>query len=116
VTSYGYPNDETPDTYSSMGIGSFSGQEAIKAAKRGDAHPMQLQAGDIAVSPDKERELRAAGVRPGDEIELTYSDGRTHRGRWMDRTSNRLRGRWDIYSPQAPSTDNDTPVTSFRKL
>jgi len=116
VTSYGYPNDETPDTYSSMGIGSFSGQEAIKAAKRGDSHPMQLQAGDIAVSPDKERELRAAGVRPGDEIELTYSDGRTHRGRWMDRTSNRLRGRWDIYSPQAPSTDNDTPVTSFRKL
>jgi hypothetical protein len=116
VTSYGYPNDETPDTYSSMGIGSFSGQEAIRAAKRGDSHPMQLQAGDIAVSPDKERELRAAGIRPGDEIELTYSDGRTHRGRWMDRTSKRLRGRWDLYTPGGPSPLNDTPVTSFRKL
>lgn len=116
VTSYGYRGDETPDRWSSMGIGSFSGAAAINAARRGQSHPMQLQAGDIAVSPDKERELKAAGIQPGDTIEIRYADGRTHTGRWMDRTSNSLRGRWDIYSPSGPSGDNDTPVTSFRKL
>ncbi len=116
VTSYGYRGDETPDRWSSMGIGSFSGTAAINAARRGESHPMQLQAGDIAVSPDKERELKAAGIQPGDTIEIRYADGRTHTGRWMDRTSKSLRGRWDIYSPSGPSGDNDTPVTSFRKL
>ena len=116
VTSYGYRGDTTPDRWSSMGIGSFSGTAAINAARRGQSHPMQLQAGDIAVSPDKERELKAAGIQPGDTIEIRYADGRTHTGRWMDRTSNSLRGRWDIYSPSGPSGDNDTPVTSFRKL
>lgn len=116
ITSYGYRGDETPDRWSSMGIGSFSGTAAINAARRGQSHPMQLQAGDIAVSPDKERELKAAGIQPGDTIEIRYADGRTHTGRWMDRTSKSLRGRWDIYSPSGPSGDNDTPVTSFRKL
>ncbi len=126
VTSYGYKGDSTPDKNSSMGIGSWSGQAAEDAARAGRPHPGRLREGDIAVSPDIERQLRAAGVKPTDEIEITYANGQTHRGRWMDRTANDaqarrlglkpLRGRWDLYTPGGPSPLNDTPVTSFRKL
>jgi hypothetical protein len=126
VTSYGYKADKWADTLSAMGIGSFSGQAAEKAAKLGKDHPMRLKPGDLAVSPDVERQLRRAGVKPADPIEIVFADGTTHRGRWMDRTANDaqarrlklppLRGRWDIYSPDGSSPLNDKPVTSFRRL
>jgi hypothetical protein len=126
VTSYGYKADPWADTLSAMGIGSFSGNAAEKAAKLGKDHPMRLKPGDLAVSPDVERQLRRAGVKPADPIEIVFADGTTHRGRWMDRTANDaqarrlklppLRGRWDIYSPDGSSPLNDKPVTSFRRL
>jgi hypothetical protein len=109
-----------------MAVGSFSGTAAEKSAKLGKPHPMLLQPGDLAVSPDVERKLRDADVKPGETIELVFADGTTHRGRWMDRTANDkqarakglppLRGRWDIYSPDGTSPLNDKPVTSFRRL
>jgi hypothetical protein len=126
VTSYGYKADPWADTLSAIGIGSFSGSAAEKAAKLGKDHPMRLKPGDLAVSPDVERQLRRAGVKPADPIEIVFADGTTHRGRWMDRTANDaqarrlklppLRGRWDIYSPDGSSPLNDKPVTSFRRL
>ncbi len=126
VTSYGYKGDEWSDPLSAMAVGSFSGTAAEKSAKLGKPHPMLLQPGDLAVSPDVERKLRDADVKPGETIELVFADGTTHRGRWMDRTANDkqarakglppLRGRWDIYSPDGTSPLNDKPVTSFRRL
>lgn len=126
VTSYGYKADPWADTLSAMGIGSFSGSAAERAAKLGRDHPMRLKPGDLAVSPDVERQLRRAGVKPADPIEIVFADGTTHRGRWMDRTANDaqarrlklppLRGRWDIYSPDGTSPLNDKPVISFRRL
>ena len=126
VTSYGYKGDRWSDPLSAMAVGSFSGTAAEKSAKLGKDHPMLLKPGDLAVSPDVERQLRRAGVKPADPIEIVFADGTTHRGRWMDRTANDaqarakglppLRGRWDIYSPDGSSPLNDKPVTSFRRI
>jgi hypothetical protein len=98
ITSYGYPDDETPDTNSANGIGSFTTEADAKAGR--DA-ATRLRPGDIAVSPDVERALEAAGVKPRQEITVTLADGTTHRGRWMDRTADSLTGRIDLYSPDA---------------
>ena len=110
ITSYGYPDDETPDTNSANGIGSHTTEADAKGAR--DA-PTRLRPGDIAVSPDVERELTAAGVKPREEITVQLADGSTHRGRWMDRTRSDLTGRIDLYSPDAKDTRSGARVVGW---
>jgi hypothetical protein len=110
ITSYGYPDDETPDTNSANGIGSYTTEADAKGAR--DA-PTRLRPGDIAVSPDVERELTSAGVKPRQEITVTLADGTTHRGRWMDRTRSDLTGRIDLYSPDAKDARSGAKVVGW---
>jgi hypothetical protein len=110
ITSYGYPDDETPDTNSANGIGSFTTRADALADRSAET---RLRPGDIAVSPDVERELTAAGVKPRDEITVTLADGTTHRGRWMDRTSSSLTGRIDLYSPEAKDARSGKKVVGW---
>jgi hypothetical protein len=116
VTSFGYANDSTPDRNSSMGIGAFTTEEDAKGDR---SAPTRLQPGDVAVSPDVERMLRSAGVRPQDKFLVELENGEKRLVRWNDRTANDneiaeinarrkkeqkptlplMRGRIDFYSP-----------------
>jgi hypothetical protein len=113
ITSYGYPGDTTPDSNSKVGIGAWVSDAEAERIKAGENTPNRLREGDIAVSPDVERQLVAAGIQPKQEITVRFADGSTHTGRWMDRTSPSLRGRVDLYSPGGPSSLNDTPVVGI---
>lgn len=126
VTSFGYDGDTTPDANSSAGIAAFTTEADAKAGR--DA-PTRLKDGDLAVSPDVEDSLRAANVRPGDVVEVTFEDGTTHKGRWLDRTaqdaqilagkvpgvSKVLRGRIDIYSRGGKHAKDGVKVVSFNR-
>lgn len=118
ITSYGYATDSTPDSNSAAGIGAWVSAEEAARIKAGEITPNRLRAGDFAVSPDKEAELRESGFKPGDLITLKLANGETHTGRWMDRTAatfngRALTGRFDVYSPDGPSPLNDTRVTGW---
>jgi len=104
ITSYGSPDDSTPDSNSTAGIGAWVSDAEAARIKAGETTPNKLKAGDLAVSSDVEDQLRAAGVTPGSTIQVKTSDGTTHSGRWMDRTAKSyngktLTGRVDVYSP-----------------
>lgn len=97
VTTFGSPDDPYLDSNSAKGIGAFG----------------KLEPNDIALSPDMEKEVRAKGIKPGDNISVTMENGDVVQGRWMDRTAQDsdvksgkikgvtqpLRGRVDIYTP-----------------
>ena len=44
---------------------------------------------------------------------MQLEDGTTRRGRWMDRTADSLTGRFDFFSPDGPSPDNDKAVVAW---
>jgi len=126
VTKYGYSSDPHGDPLSAAAIGAFSGSEAEAAAKAGNAHDNLLKPGDLAVSPDVEEQLRAAGVEPGDFIKVKLADGSTRTTRWMDRTATDeqarkrglapLRGRWDFYRPDGRDSADGAAVVGFEKI
>ncbi len=122
VTSYAYSNDETPDSNSSAGIGAFVPDEEQAKIKRGEESAYKLREGDFAVSPDVEKSLRRAGIRPGDEVAVKMEDGSTQSGRWMDRTAaewegKAVTGRWDFYrgGKRTKHEKEAMKVTGFRR-
>ena len=112
-TAYGYANDETPDRNSSDGIGAWVSSAEAARIRRGEPSEMRLQPGDLAVSRDIEAQFRAQGIRPGDPVTLHYANGTTHTGRWMDRTDGSLDGRFDLYSPDGPPSNDGSKITGF---
>lgn len=110
VTSYGYSGDPNTDSNSRNGVGAWDNK---------------LTADSVAVSPDVEQQLTAAGVQPNDWVNLQLSDGSTVRKQWSDRTANDktaaklglqpLRGRWDFYSPGGVHAQDGLRVLSFTK-
>ena len=126
VTSYGYPNDSTPDANSSAGIGAFVPDAEQAKIKAGQPSSFRLKEGDIAVSPDVEAQFRAAGVEPGGDVMVTLKNGEKRRVRWMDRTANDataaklglkpLRGRFDFYSPNGKHSLDGMAVTAWEKV
>lgn len=117
VTSYAYDNDETPDSNSSAGIGAFVPTAEQERIKRGEPSPYRLKRGDFAVSPDVEKSLKDSGIQPMEEVEIQFSDGTTQTGRWMDRTSDSLTGRWDFYQggKKGKHAKEGGKVTGFRR-
>lgn len=117
ITSFGYASDEWADSQSAKGVGAFTipGDEETK-----------LKPNDFAVSPDGEKKLVEAGVKPRDKVRLKLSNGQTVEGRWMDRTANDsqaarlglkpLRGRWDLYSPAGKHDFDGVTVLGFETL
>lgn len=116
ITSYGYANDPTPDSNSLAGIGAFVPPEEQAKIKAGQDSPYRLRDGDIAVSPDIEAQFRKSGIKPGDELIVHGEGGAARRVRWMDRTSPKLSGRVDFYSPQGSPKDDGGAVTGFSLL
>ncbi|WP_038164747.1 hypothetical protein [Verrucomicrobium sp. BvORR106] len=123
ITSYGYPSDIWKDSASLAGIGAFVPDAEEAKIRRGEESPYKLRESDFAVSPDVEKQLRKAGVSPGETVKLKLSDGSTVSGRWMDRTVtdrqapkqglSPLRGRWDLYSPAGPNAKDGVGVIGF---
>jgi hypothetical protein len=94
ITKYGYekPGDKDYDTNSARGIG---------------AADNQLTPGEsVALSPDLER---STGAKIGDKVVVTLANGEKMVKRFDDRTSKRLKGRVDIYSP-----DGNQPLDGLR--
>ncbi len=112
-TAYGYSSDPTPDSNSSAGIGAWVPDAEAAAIRRGEPSDFRLRPGDLAVSRDIEAQFRRQGLNPGDTVTLQYGDGSTHTGRWMDRTSDTLSGRFDLYSPDGPPANDGSPITGF---
>jgi hypothetical protein len=84
ITKYGYekPGQADYDSNSARGIG---------------AADNQLVPGEsIALSPDIEK---STGAKIGDKVVVTLANGEKMVKRFDDRTSKRLKGRVDIYSP-----------------
>lgn len=99
ITHYGYEKfgDADWDKYSAKGIGAHNNQlVALRSA---------------AVTPDIERRF---GLKFGDELEITTKDGQTRLVTFDDRTSDKLRGRVDIYDPN--KTLGDMSLASIRKV
>ncbi|SKA85056.1 hypothetical protein SAMN02745166_01092 [Prosthecobacter debontii] len=121
ATRYGYANDSTPDSNSRAGIGAWVSPQEQARIKAGEDTPNRLRSGDLALSPDVERAMRMAGIKPGQTLALQYADGSEHVGRWMDRTATSyqgkaLTGRFDIYDPDGSHAARDGhPVVSFKR-
>jgi hypothetical protein len=114
-TSFGYKNDPYWDSNSGAGIGAFVPTSEQNKIKNGQASTYKLREGDIAVSPDIERQFRSSGVKPGQSVKINYIDGTSHTGRWMDKTSSALRGRIDLYSPDGANKRDGIKVTTFER-
>lgn len=112
-TKFGWAGDPNSDTLSVKGIGAFSGTEGEAAGKAGRPHELRLKRGDLAVSPDVEADLRRAGINPRDTLKVTFKDGSTRTTRWMDRTADSLRGRWDFFTPDGQDPTDGQSVVSF---
>ncbi len=116
VTSYGYASDPYGDD-ASLGLGEFK-------KPTGAFGDNALTESSFAASPDIEEKLKAAGVKPGDPVTLTLSNGRTVTRTWDDRTAQDadvasgkikgvtkpLRGRFDFYSPTGEHEDEGAAV------
>jgi hypothetical protein len=126
VTKFGYELDPNKDPLSAKRIAAFSGSTAIAAANAGEDHPDLLKTGDLAVSPDIEKELLDAGVKPKEIIRIKFKDGTTRTARWMDVTATDkqaaklglkpLRGRWDFFTPDGKESRDGMPVISFSRI
>lgn len=94
ITKYGYeqPGQADYDSNSARGIG---------------AADNKLTPGEsVALSPDLEK---STGAKIGDKVVVTLSNGEKMVKRFDDRTSKRLKGRVDIYSP-----DGNQPLDGVR--
>lgn len=100
VTSYNFPNDPYSDSNSRNLIGAWNNK---------------LDKDSLAISPDIERKFKAAGIGKGDAVELTLADGSTVIRNWDDRTSQKLKGRFDFHSPDGKQAKDGMAVVSFRK-
>jgi hypothetical protein len=105
VTSYGYKNDESPDSLTK------AGKSAIGS----------LKPDSLAVSPDVENRLTASGIKIGDKVQLHLADGSSVVRTWDDRTAKEykgkaLSGRFDFYSPSGKSDQEGTHVVGFSKV
>jgi hypothetical protein len=69
----------------------------------------------MAVSPDVEAQMRSTGIKPGDWVTVSTTDGRTLTKRWDDRTASTLSGRVDFYSPVGRSPQLDAGVVNITK-
>jgi hypothetical protein len=130
ITSYGYQGDSTPDANSSAGVGAFVPSDEERKIKAGLDSRYKLKQGDIAVSPDIEKEFRAAGVKPMDNVVLKLANGDMRLVRWADRTAQDhqiaagevrgvnkpLRGRFDVYSPDGKDPLDGSPVVGWQKV
>jgi hypothetical protein len=100
ITKYGYekPGDKDYDTNSARGIG---------------AADNQLVPGEsVALSPDLEK---STGAKIGDKVVVTLSNGEKMVKRFDDRTSKRLKGRVDIYSPDGNQPLDGVKVAKVEK-
>jgi hypothetical protein len=100
VTYYNFPGDPYSDSNSRNRIGAWNNR---------------LDENSLAISPDIERKFKAAGIGQGDPVELTLADGSTVIRNWDDRTSDKLRGRFDFNSPGGKQKNDGMAVVSFRK-
>lgn len=100
VTSYNFPNDPYSDSNSRNLIGAWNNK---------------LTKDSLAISPDIERKFKAAGIGKGDAVELTLADGSKVIRTWDDRTSQKLKGRFDFHSPDGKQAKDGMAVVSFRK-
>jgi hypothetical protein len=111
VTSYNWKGDPYTDSNSRKWIGSFG----------------KINENGMAISPDVERQFKAAGIKPKDPVELTLSDGTTVVRIWDNRTmqdrqairkfGKPLTGRFDFHHPtgNSPHEKDGVQVVSFRK-
>jgi hypothetical protein len=111
VTSYNWKGDPYADSNSRKWIGSFG----------------KINENGMAISPDVERQFKAAGIKPKDPVELTLSDGTTVVRIWDNRTmqdrqairkfGKPLTGRFDFHHPtgNSPHEKDGVQVVSFRK-
>lgn len=112
ITSYNWKGDPYTDTNSRNMVGSFG-----KLSQEG-----------MAISPDIEKQFRAAGIKPKDRIEITLADGTNMVRKWEDRTmgdkqairkyGKPLTGRFDLNFPQGtkPHEKDGVAVVGFRKI
>jgi hypothetical protein len=116
VTHFAFPGDAYKDSNSQARIGAWTSAEDAANAKAGDfTGATLLQDGDFALSRDMEASARAAGVKPGEPV-LVSVNGQWVHGRWWDRTSDKLSGRVDFYSPTGEHPLNGKPVDGFLKI
>ena len=100
ITKYGYekPGEADYDSNSARGIG---------------AADNQLTPGEsVALSPDLEK---STGAKIGDKVVVTLSNGEKMVKRFDDRTSKRLKGRVDIYSPDGNQPLDGVAVAKVEK-
>ena len=100
ITKYGYekPGQADYDSNSARGIG---------------AADNQLTPGEsVALSPDLEK---STGAKIGDKVVVTLSNGEKMVKRFDDRTSKRLKGRVDIYSPDGNQPLDGVQVAKVEK-
>jgi hypothetical protein len=100
ITKYGYekPGEKDYDSNSARGIG---------------AADNQLTPGEsVALSPDLEK---STGAKIGDKVVVTLSNGEKMVKRFDDRTSKRLKGRVDIYSPDGNQPLDGVKVAKVEK-
>jgi hypothetical protein len=95
LTHYGYPNDPTPDSSSSQGIGAFPPYNTPNSLV-----PLQ----SAALSPDV---AQTYGIAPGQSFNVTLANGQTMSLVYADQTASNLTGRLDIYDPMNVLGNND---------
>jgi hypothetical protein len=95
LTHYGYPNDPSPDSNSSQGIGAFPPYNTPNSLV-----PLQ----SAALSPDV---AQTYGIAPGQSFNVTLANGQTMSLVYADQTASDLTGRVDIYDPMNVLGNND---------
>lgn len=98
VTDYGQGDDPYLDSNTAKGLNAMGGQ---------------LTPASMALSRDLEGQLNAKGLHLGDNVAVTLGDGSQVIRKFDDRTSDKLRGRVDLYSPDGPSPLRDKAVVSL---
>ena len=112
ITSYNWQGDPYTDSNSRKWIGSWG-----KISEIG-----------MAVSPDVEKQFRAAGIKPKDKVAIVLSDGTEMERVWDNRTmqdaqairkfGKPLTGRFDLHHPYGtkPHEKDGVVVVGFKKL
>jgi hypothetical protein len=100
ITKYGYekPGQADYDSNSARGIGAADNQ--------------LIPGESIALSPDLEK---STGAKIGDKVVVTLANGEKMVKRFDDRTSSRLKGRVDIYSPDGNQPLDGVKVAKVEK-